>query len=391
MKQVTGLVKNKPTMNRLDSVARKKAELQARGVRIPPELIGELETGYNAPAVRTGRMVLCLESPEKNGELVPAFIVNGKRAAASPLHMVRKGSGQYEVWMDDRKYTDVTLLPRPKFYDNLTGSGVPMHKLAVIVAPNHMRSVVNQRCYYQQIGKACRFCAIQHWWNASLEKASSEIADTVAAGVEEGIVRHLSLTTATLSTRGKGLEDLVLTAWLIQERAGAKVPSMLEFEPISDYALLGSLLHEATQAGVTTTSCNIECFDEGLRQEIMPAKGRIPVSAYVKTWEKCLDIFGKNEVFTVAVVGIGEDDGSILRGVEMAASHGVMTFLVPHSPANGAAFEDMEAPGADRMLSLYERAVAIYEKYGLDLCVSQAGCVHGGGFSAIKDVARFGA
>ena len=120
-------------------------------------------------------------------------------------------------------------------------------------------------------------------------------------------------------------------------------------------------------------------------------KGRIPVATYVKTWEKCLDIFGKNEVFTVAIAGIGEEDESILRGVDMAASHGVMTFLVPHSPAIGAAYEDMEAPSADRMLSLYEQAVAIYEKHGLDLCACQAGCVRGGGFSAIKDVARFGA
>ena len=94
MRQVTRLVKNE-AMNRLDSVVRKKAELQARGVEIPQELIGELETRYNAPAIRTGRMVLCLESPEKNGELIPAFIVNGKRASVSPLHMVKNGSGQY--------------------------------------------------------------------------------------------------------------------------------------------------------------------------------------------------------------------------------------------------------------------------------------------------------
>lgn len=399
-------------MNRLDSVVRKKAELQSRGVKIPKELIDELETGYNAPAIRTGRLVVCLESPKKTdillsgnhgllfcqaqqpadsayGELIPAFIVNGKRAAVSPLHMVKDGSGQYEVWAGDEKYTDITLLPRPKFYSSTTGSGFPMHKLAVIVGPGHMRSVVNQRCYYYQIGKPCQFCAVQHWWDANLEKASSEIADTVEAGVREGVVKHVSLTTATLGTRGKGLEDLVKTARLIKERV--TVPIMLEFEPIEDYSFLDSLLKEARQAGVTTVSCNIECFDESLRQEVMPVKGRIPVSTYVKTWEKCLDVFRENEVFTVAIVGIGEEDESILRGVEMAASHGVMTFLVPHSPATGAAYEDMEPPGADRMMSLYEQAVAIYEKHGLDLCASQAGCVRGGGFSAIKDVARFGA
>jgi biotin synthase-related radical SAM superfamily protein len=181
---------------------------------------------------------------------------------------------------------------------------------------------------------------------------------------------------------------LVETARLIQEKV--KVPIMLEFEPIDDYSLLDYLLKEAKQAGVTTVSCNIECFDKKLRQEVMPVKGRIPVATYVRTWEKCLDLFGANEVFTVAIVGIGEEDESIRRGVEMAASHGVMTFLVPHSPAKGAAYEDMEPPDADRMLSLYSQAVAIYERHGLDLCASQAGCVRGGGFSALKDVARFG-
>ena len=375
-------------MNRSNSLARKKAELQSRGVQIPPELLGELETKYNAPAIRTARMVFCLDSLKRNGELIPVFIVNGKRGSKSPLHLVRNGSDKYEIWIDDEKYSDISLLPRPGFYEKITGSGIPMSKLAVMVGPGHIRSVINQNCFYHHLGKPCKFCAVQHWWDANIEKTPSDIADTIEAAVKEGLVKHVSLTTATLNTEDKGLVTLVETARLI--RARVKVPVMLEFEPISDYSLLDALLKEARLAGVTTVSCNIECFDEGLRPEVMPMKGRIPVAAYIKTWERCLEIFGKNEVFTVCVVGIGENDVSILSGVEMAASRGVMTFLVPHSPAIGAAYEDMEAPGANGMLSLYERAVTIYKKHGLDLCASRAGCVRGGGFSAMKEVARFG-
>jgi radical SAM protein (TIGR04043 family) len=333
-------------------------------------------------------MVLCLESPAGNGELLPAFIVNGRRAERSPLHLVGNNPGEFEVWAGGEKYTDVTLLPRPRFYDGHTVEGVPWHKLAVIVGPGHLRSVVNQNCCYQLTGEACRFCAVQHWWNANADKTAPDIANAVATGVNEGVVKHLSLTTATLDTAAKGLESLVETARLIKSRV--EVPIMLEFEPLGDYGLLASLLDEAREAGVTTVSCNIECFDEGLRPQVMPAKGRIPVEAYIKTWRKCLDIFGVNEVFTVAVAGIGEDDESLLEGIGMAASQGVMTFLVPHSPAIGAAYEDMAAPSADRMLTLYARAVKIYERYGLDLCACRAGCVRGGGFSAVKDVARFG-
>jgi radical SAM protein (TIGR04043 family) len=387
MKQAISLIKN-VSLNRSDSVTRKKAELQSRGIRVPPELIDELEAKYNAPSVRTGRMVLCLESPAVDGELIPCFIVNGKRAAHSPLHLVKNDRGGYEVRADGAKYADVTLLPRPRFYERTTADGVPANKLAVIVGPGHLRSVVNQRCHYQQIGRPCKFCAVRNWWDANVEKTTEEIAEVVAAGVDEGSVRHISLTTATLNTADKGLRQLVETAALIQ--AKVKIPVMLEFEPINDFSLLGSLLREAKQAGVTTVSCNIECFDESLRTEIMPVKGRIPVSTYIETWEKCLEIFGENEVFTVAIAGIGETDASLLSGIEMAAAHGVMTFLVPHSPAIGAVYEDMDAPDADRMLLLYEKSAEIYEKYRLDIGACRAGCVRGGGFSAIKDVARFG-
>ncbi len=114
------------------------------------------------------------------------------------------------------------------------------------------------------------------------------------------------------------------------------------------------------------------------------------VKTYLDNWEMCLEVFGKNQVSTVAVAGIGEDDSSILKGVEMAASGGVLTFLVPHSPAAGAVYAGFQPPSADRMLGLYQKSVRIMQKHGLDLCDSAAGCIRGGGFSAIKDVARFG-
>jgi radical SAM protein (TIGR04043 family) len=387
MKQTIYLIKN-GNLNKMDSVARKKAEMQSRGVRIPQELIDELEAEYNAPSVRTGRIVLCLESPAGGGELVPVFIVNGKRSPNSPLYLVKNYNGGYEVRVDDGKYTDVTLLPRPEFYNLTTAGGVPAYKLAVIVGPGHMRSVVNQRCYYQQIGKPCKFCAVHNWWDANIEKVNGDIAEVVATGVKEGVVQHISLTTATMNTPDKGLRQLVETARLI--RARVNIPIMLEFEPIYDLSLLTSLLIEAKEAGVTTVSCNVECFDARLRPVLMPIKGMIPVSTYIRTWDKSLNIFGENEVFTVAIAGIGEDNELLLRGIEMAAYLGVMTFLVPHSPAIGAVYEDMEAPDADRMLSLYEKSAAIYRKYGLNIDACRAGCVRGGGFSAIKDVARFG-
>lgn len=347
---------------KLDTIAWKKVAFQTQGVRISEDLKNELETNWNAPAVKNGRIVFCLRSAEN--KLVSVLVVNGNHAHRSPFSLVKNNKG-FEILKGDQKYTDIVVLPRPRFYDSLTSDGIPMHKVAVLGEPDHIRSVVNQNCLYQTKEKSCKFCAVSQWWGGTTKKTPTQIAETVETGVKEGVATHVSLSTGTTSTKGKGLEDLVETSKAISERVNPTIT--LNFEPLNDYTLLESLLSEAKGAGATTVLCNIECFDEGLRKEIMPVKGKAPISKYIKTWKKCLEIFGENEVFSMVIAGIGEDDKSILKGVEMAASHGVIASIVPHTPMRGAIYQDMAPPTPDRMTSLYEKADPIYKKYGLDL------------------------
>ena len=107
--------------------------------------------------------------------------------------------------------------------------------------------------------------------------------------------------------------------------------------------------------------------DESLREDIMPMKGKNTIDNYKRVWETCVDIFDHNEVYTMAIAGLGESDESILRGVELAASMGVVCSIVPHTPMRKAVYEDMDPPSVERMLYLYEAALPIYEKYGLKL------------------------
>jgi len=358
-------------------LGRKRLELQGRGVRIPEELLNGLETKWNAPHVKNGRIVLGLEDPDNNGKFTTVLVVNGKFTEKSPYHMVKNGSG-YEIWENGRKYTDIVLLPHPKFYDKFTSDSIPMRKIAVIGEPEHLRSVINQSCAYQQVGKACKFCAIEGWWAYYPSKTPTQIAETTEAAVNEGKANHLTLSTGSRFTVDKGLKEVVETSKIIQERTN--VTMTLNFEPISDYGLLESLLQEAKEAGgVKTVICNIECFDENLREEVMPIKGQNSIEMYVKTWDKCREIFGENEVYTMVLAGLGEDDESILRGAEMAASHGVVTAVVAHIPMIGAAFEDMEPLSTDRMLHLYEEIILIHDKYGLQLYGGT-----GGRFTSLK-------
>jgi len=348
----------------LGILGRIKIDLQTHGVMVPADLQDELEREWNAPAIKNGRFVFCLESPD-DGHLTTVLIINGKFAAGSPFRLVKAAPGQFEVWKGEEKFTGVVLLPRPQFYDKTISNGVRMSDIAVIGEPDHLRSVLNQRCGYQQMGKACKFCAVESWWAGYRDKLPAHVAEVAEAASLEGLVRHVTLSTGTKLSPGKGLEDLVDTARAIHQKADVTIT--LNFEPLTDFGLLEFLLLEGREAGARTALCNIECFDENLREEIMPLKGKNSVEDYLKVWEKCADIFGHNEVYTMVIAGLGESDESILKGVELAASVGVVASIVPHTPMKKAVYEDFTPPPVSRMLYLYEEALPIYEKYGLKL------------------------
>ena len=348
----------------LGVLGRIKTELQANGVIIPAALQDELERDWNAPAIKRGRFVFLLEQPA-TGLFTTVLIINGRFAEKSAFRMVRSGPGSYEIWKNDEKFTNIAMMPRPRYYDMTTSDGIPMSDVAVIGEPDHLRSVLNQRCGYARIGQGCKFCAIESWWAGYMDKTPVQVAEVAEAAYREGMIKHVTLSTGTKLSRGKGLEDLVEAARLIRKQAS--VTMTLNFEPLTDFSLLESLLQEGKNAGATTALCNIECFDENLREDIMPMKGRNTIEDYRRVWEKCLEIFGHNEVYTMVIAGLGESDESILEGVELTASMGVVTSVVPFTPMLNSAYEDREPPSVERMLHLYESALPIYEKYGLKL------------------------
>ncbi len=345
-------------------LGRVKTELQTHGVVVPPELQEELTRDWNAPAIGRGRFVFLLENKEF-GLYTTVLIINGHFSKKSPYHMVKSADGKYEVWKDDEKFTDVSMMPRPKYYDLKTSDGIPMSDVAVIGEPDHLRSVLNQRCGYQRIGKACKFCAIESWWAGYMDKTPAQVAEVAEAAAKEGMIKHVTLSTGTKLSAGKGLEDVVEAAKLIDQRV--KLTKTLNFEPLTDFAMLERLLREGKEAGACTSLCNVECFDESLREDIMPIKGRNSMDDYKRVWERSLEIFGENEVYTMVIAGLGESDETMLRGVEMCAEMGVVASIVPFTPMVNSAYEYREPTSTERMLKLYEEALPIYEKHGLKL------------------------
>jgi radical SAM protein (TIGR04043 family) len=364
-----------------ESVARKKIELQAKGIRIPEEYMDEMENTYNFPGVRLGWNIFCFLAPD--GEVIYTFVSGGAFTKNSPYHLVKEGNN-WDIYKNDEKYVTLAMTPRPKFYDQMTSDGTQMMRVATLGSPTHMNVVRTMRCIYAEKGNPCTFCAYRNAWAQEGEKTAKQIGETVEAAVQEGVVEHVSITTGTLPTKDRGLVGIIEAAKEIIKRVD--VPIKCSFEPQPDL----SILNEAYSVGITVTSVNIECFDEKVREEVLPnAKGRTTYGKYFETLDRCVELFGKNQVFSVVPLGLGDPEEATLKGCDMISSHNVIPWVEPFHPLPGALWEDRTPMPTDEILNLYKKVVAILKKYDLDLSQTKAGCVKVGVYGALKEVEQY--
>jgi radical SAM protein (TIGR04043 family) len=364
-----------------ESAAIKKIELQARGIRIPPEYIDEIETKYNFPGIRLGWNIFCFLAPDN--EIIHTFISGGNFTKNSPYHIV-KTDDTWEIHKENQKYATLAMTPKPNFYDKTTSDGTPMVRIATLGSPTHMNVVRTMRCLYAEKGNPCTFCAYRNAWAQEGEKTAEQIGEVVEASVQEGVVEHVSITTGTLPTKDRGLQGIIDAAKEITKRVD--VPIKCSFEPQPDLAILD----EAYSAGITVTSINIECFDEKVRAEVLPnAKGKTSYEKYFSNLDRCVELFGKNQVFSVVPLGLGDPDEATLKGTEMIASHNVIPWVEPFHPLPGALWEDRTPMAPDRILNLYKGVITQLKKYNLDLNVTKAGCVKVGVYGALKEVEKY--
>ena len=119
----------------------------------------------------------------------------------------------------------------------------------------------------------------------------------------------------------------------------------------------------------------------GLIETDRDDQGRV----YLKAWEEAVDIFSPNQVTTYIIVGLGEDDESVLSGVNMLSSLGVYPYVVPFRPIPGTSLEDLRPPSSQRMLHLYQRTTPLLKKTNLSSSKIKAGCGRCPACSALPD------
>jgi len=316
--------------------------------------------------------------------MVPTF---NSPAESSPYALIETDTGlalQYE----GKTLMYVDPVRRPKFYDLATKDGIPYNKIAALHSSDVLASTVIQSCIRWAPSQRCKFCAIGHSLEAGSTiamKTPEQLAEVVEAAERLDGIKQITLTTGTPNETDRGA--LYMAEVVRGIRKVSALPIQVQCEPPDDPDLYRVL----KEAGANTIGLHVESFDEQVRKKMMPSKSTITLEKYFEAFRDAVAVFGRNQVNTYVILGMGESVEATLEGCRKAAQLGVYPFLVPLRPLKGTLLEQAPPPSSDYMESVYRRAAAILAEEGLSSSSSEAGCVKCGACSALPSFEKSGA
>ena len=249
-----------------------------------------------------------------------------------------------------------------------------------------LATTVLQSCIrYQSRTKTCQFCAIGQSLAAGRtieRKTPAQLGEVAKAAVELDGVLHMVMTTGT--PRGSDRGAAILAESAAGVKAAVDLPIQVQCEPPDDDAWFARM-HDA---GADALGMHLEAVSEGVRQRIMPGKAQVSVARYFEAFEAAVPVFGRGQVSTYILAGLGDTAAEILGACERLVAIGVYPFVVPFVPISGTPLESHPAPKPDFIHSILGPLSRMLIEGGLKSIDVKAGCAKCGACSALSTYER---
>jgi radical SAM protein (TIGR04043 family) len=270
----------------------------------------------------------------------------------------------------------------PRFYALQTLDGIPYSHIATLHGRDVLATTILQTCIrYESRRKACKFCAIGQSLAAGrtiAHKTPQQLAEVARAAVLLDGVRHMVLTTGTPPGDDRGAAVLAESARAI--KAAVDLPLQGQCEPPDDDRWYQRL----RAAGLDAVGLHLEVIDPQLRARIMPGKASVPVARYLDAFAAAVAVFGRGQVSTYLLAGLGDTREEILSMGERLLALGVYPFVVPFVPISGTPLEDHPGPDPHWVRSILEPLGAMIAQAGLRSRDIKAGCGKCGACSSLS-------
>jgi radical SAM protein (TIGR04043 family) len=213
-------------------------------------------------------------------------------------------------------------------------------------------------------------------------KDPKSLVETISRAKELDGITNVVFTSGVAKDEEKALRKY---AEICSEVKGATgLPIQLQVVPPEDLGWLKRL----KDSGVDALGVHIETFDPDVFDKITPGKAKIGFDRYIQTWKEGVSVFGRWQVSTYVLVGLGEKPETVISGAALCADIGVYPFIVPFRPIAGTPMENVKPPEPHVMEYIYTEAAKILSKYDGGSKSSRAGCVSCGECSALPDFER---
>ena len=249
-----------------------------------------------------------------------------------------------------------------------------------------LATTVLQTCIrYQSRTKTCQFCAIGQSLAAGRtieRKTPAQLAEVAKAAVELDGVKHMVMTTGTPPGADRGAAILAESAAAI--KAAVALPLQGQCEPPDDDAWFARM----REAGVDALGMHLEAVTEPVRKHVMPGKAQVPVARYFSAFEAAVPVFGRGQVSTYILAGLGDGATDILAVCERLVAIGVYPFVVPFVPISGTPLESHPGPAPEFMDAILRPLSRLLAASGLRAIDVKAGCAKCGACSALSTYER---
>ncbi|MCP9318266.1 MSMEG_0568 family radical SAM protein [Acetobacter persici] len=312
--------------------------------------------------------------------MVPVYTSGARRSpfqASAP-----DKSGASTLLRDGQTLGTIHFPAAPRFYELKTADGIPYWKIALLHGRDTLATTVHQTCIrYADRRTSCQFCAIGQSLEADRTiayKTPEQLAEVAKAAVELDGVRDMVLTTGTPNVIDRGAAVLAESARAI--RAAVDLPLQVQCEPPRDHGWFQRL----RDAGADSLGMHLEAATQAVREKIMPGKATVSVDRYMEAFAAAVPIFGRGQVNTYILAGLGDTAQDILALGERLIALGVYPFVVPFVPISGTPLENHAVPSADFMKSVLAPLGRMLRDANMKSTDIRAGCGRCGACSSLS-------
>jgi radical SAM protein (TIGR04043 family) len=312
--------------------------------------------------------------------MVPVYNHVSKK---SNYQLSEKPQGQFILQNgEDSNIKEISTTKEPIFYSLKTKDGIPYRSIALLHSKDVLATTILQKCIrFRDREESCQFCAIEQSLENEqtiIRKTPDQIAEVAEAAVRLDGIKQLVMTTGTPNSSDRGARIMAETARAV--KAKVNIPIQGQCEPPDNPIWFQKM----KDSGIDSLGMHLEVVEEEVRKKILPGKSEITLERYYEAFEESVSIFGKGEVSTYLLAGLGDSKESLINCSKKLISIGVYPFIVPFVPIAGTPLEHHPSPSTDFMIDIYRAVSNLLNEGNIKSDEMSAGCAKCGACSALS-------